>query len=287
MNIAVASGKGGTGKTTVSVNLACTLAERGHSVAYADCDVEAPNGEIFLNPVIDSVEKVVSFSPKVNEELCDGCGDCADFCMYGGIAVVNGKVFLFPELCHACGGCQLVCPLKAIDRNDREIGIVKQGKSKNIFFLSGLLNIGVSTAPPVIKAVKDRLPGQDFAILDSAPGAACPMVEAVHDADFVILVSEPTPFGLNDLKIAVDTVRELRIPFGLVINRAGIGNLETEEYCRRERIEILVQIPHSLAAAQSYSRGELLVDKSEVIKSRLDQLADSIEKMSRLNKVIA
>ena len=222
MQIAIASGKGGTGKTTVATNLAYVASRNGQSVAYLDCDVEEPNGHIFLKPEITDRKPVGSLIPQVDAEKCTLCGECGEICQYSAIVRVGEKVLVYPELCHGCGGCSLVCPADAITEVSREIGVLETGRAGAIQFAQGLLNVGEAMSPPVIRAVKSTAFQADLTIVDAPPGTSCPVIEAVRGADFVILVTEPTPFGFHDLKLAVEMVRVLKLPFGVVINRAGL-----------------------------------------------------------------
>ncbi len=259
MKIAVASGKGGTGKTTISTNLALTLADKGITVQLLDCDVEEPNCHIFLKPVIEDKWPATVLIPKVDQEKCTGCRVCADVCEFKAIAVIKGKVLIFPELCHSCGACKLFCPEGAISEIPRELGIIEKGKAGEINFLQGLLNIGELASPPVIREVREAAGNSEVTIIDSPPGTSCPVIEAVKESDFVLLVTEPTPFGLNDLELAVGMVRELKIPFAVAINRSDIGDDEVVKYCDREGIAIFLEIPNDRKIAEAYSRGEMIV----------------------------
>lgn len=258
MKIAVASGKGGTGKTTVAVGLAAFLAETGVAVTYADCDVEEPNGHLFLRPEIRETLTATMTYPDVNRERCISCGKCQKICQYKAVILIMDKPLVFPEMCHACGGCALVCPVGAITDAEREIGIIETGARDGIRFVHGKMHIGQVLSPPLIRQVKARIPDDGISILDCPPGTSCPVVTGVRGADFVLLVTEPTPFGLNDLRLAVDMVRELRIPFGVFINRADIGTPDTEKYCAWNGIPILGSIPDDRRVAEAYSRGALL-----------------------------
>ena len=260
MRIAIASGKGGTGKTTVATNLAYMASRNGQSVAYVDCDVEEPNGHIFLKPRIDSTTAVGSLIPKVDEDKCTHCGECGEICQYNAIAAMDKAVLVFAELCHGCGGCSLACPSGAITEVLHETGKVEVGSAGAIQFVHGLLNVGQPMSPPVIRAVKRAAPEADLVIIDAPPGTSCPVIESVRSSDFVILVTEPTPFGLNDLKLAVEMVRALKLPFGVVINRADLGDQETSVYCRRNRIPILAEIPDDRKVAEAYSRGTMAAE---------------------------
>jgi len=260
MVIAVASGKGGTGKTTVATNLAVTLARRGRTICYLDCDVEEPNGHIFLKPDIASSTSVGVPVPQVDANKCTGCGKCGDICQYSAIVCINKKVLTFPELCHGCGGCSLVCPEEAISEVPREVGTVEEGMSNGVRFVHGRLRVSEAMSPPLIREVKKKVAGEDVAIVDVPPGTSCPVIEAVKGADFVILVTEPTPFGLNDLELAVAMVRELGLPTGVLINRSDVGDARVNDYCERENIELLLEIPDDRRVAEAYSRGEMAVD---------------------------
>jgi MinD superfamily P-loop ATPase len=260
MQIAIASGKGGTGKTTVATNLARAAARAGRSVAYLDCDVEEPNGHIFLNPEITSRKSVGSPVPRVDAEKCTLCGECGEICQYSAIVRVGQKVLVYPELCHGCGGCSLVCPADAVTEVSREIGVLETGRAGEVRFVQGLLNIGEAMSPPLIRAVKSTAAEAELTVADAPPGTSCPVIESVRGADFVILVTEPTPFGFHDLKLAVEMVRELKLPFGVVINRAGLNGEETRAYCSARRIPILREIPDDRRLAEAYSRGVMACD---------------------------
>ena len=258
MKIAVASGKGGTGKTTVATNLAFIASQNGRSVAYLDCDVEEPNGAIFLKPEIRKNRAVGAAVPKVDLDKCTGCGLCGKICQYSAILSMNKTVLTFPELCHGCAGCWLVCPAGAISEDKRQIGRLQAGPAGKVQFVQGLLDIGQAMSPPLIRAVKAAAPQADLTVVDCPPGTSCPVIEAMRAADYVLLVTEPTPFGLNDLKLAVETVRKLKMPFGVLINRADIGDGQTGRYCQLQRIDVLVEIPDDRQVAEAYSRGEMV-----------------------------
>ncbi len=257
MILAIASGKGGTGKTTVAVNLARVL---GASVQLLDCDVEAPNAHLFLKGVRLKEEIVSIPIPQVDESLCDACGECGRFCQYHAIVSLKTAPLVFPELCHGCGGCAMVCPRGAIREVDRRIGVVETLEADHVLLTKGCLDVGVAMAPPLIQAVKSHRKDGITAILDAPPGTSCPVVATLRDSDFVVLVTEPTPFGLHDLKLAVDMVRELNIPFGVVVNRDGIGDNRTHLFCNEQNIPILLEIPDDRRIAEAYSRGEVLVE---------------------------
>jgi len=264
MKIAVASGKGGTGKTTIAVNLALTLPE----VQYIDCDVEEPNGHIFLKPRIEQTMSVGIPVPEVNLAQCTHCGMCAKVCEYHAIITLLDKVLVFPELCHGCGGCAYICPADAIQEVEREIGVIEKGKADSIEFVQARLNIGEPMAPPLIRKEKKLINPTKIVIIDSPPGTSCPVVTSVKGSDFCILVTEPTPFGLNDLKLAVEMLKVLEIPCGVVINLADIGNKEVWEYCKSEKISILGEIPFERKIAEAYSRGVPIVKKFPEYKEK-------------------
>ena len=254
MNIAIASGKGGTGKTTVAVNLALMLAGIGKQVQYLDCDVEEPNGHIFLKPRITLTEPVGIPVPVVDEAKCTGCRKCAEICEYHAIAVLK-KALIFPELCHGCGGCTLVCPTGAISEHDRQIGVVETGQAGCVAFGQGRLNVGEPLSPPLIRALKKKIFEGGISLQDAPPGTSCPVVTTVRDTDYVLLVTEPTPFGLNDLKLAVEMIRLLGLRHGVVINRADSGDLRVRDYCDAAKVPILLEIPDDRRVAEAYSKG--------------------------------
>lgn len=282
--IAIASGKGGTGKTTIACNLALTLARNGTPTTYVDCDVEEPNGHIFLKPKIESSEPVHILVPKVDQDRCTGCGKCQEICQYSAIVVIKGKVLTFPDLCHACGGCAIICPEDALAEVEREIGILECGRTDPLGFVQGTLRVGQASATPVVRATKAKTPPAGIAILDVAPGTACPAVEAQRGCDFVVLVTEPTPFGLNDLKLAVETVRVLSLPMGVVVNRCDIGDRSVVEYCDAEAIELLAEIPDDRAIAESYSRGEIIIDSIPEYTQTFRALASRLMELGRAER---
>jgi len=257
--ISVASGKGGTGKTLIATSLALSL-QNGKPVQFLDCDVEEPDAHILLKPLL-SHQQVVSIPiPQVDEEKCTYCGRCAEVCAYNAIAVIESKVLIFSELCHGCGACSYLCPEDAISEIGKEVGILELGQAKGIKFIHGKLAVGEAMAVPVIREVKKHINRERLAIIDVSPGTSCPVVEAVKGSDFCLLVTEPTPFGLNDLTLAIDMLGKLGIPCSVVINRDGVGDSKVEEYCYREGIPILLRIPLDIRIAQLYSRGATLVE---------------------------
>jgi MinD superfamily P-loop ATPase len=257
LRIAVASGKGGTGKTTIATNLAAVVAETGARTAYVDCDVEEPNGHLFLQPTVHATRGVSIPVPEVDEGLCTLCGACAMACRYSAIVALPKTVLTFPKLCHGCGGCTLACSEGAIREAARVIGVVEQGVSGRMAFLQGRLDVGEAMAPPVIRALLDAAPSEGTVVIDAPPGTSCPVIASVKEADVVLLVTEPTPFGLHDLKLAVEMVRALGLAFGVAVNRAGTGDRAVFDYCAKEGIAVLIEIRNDRRIAQAYSRGVL------------------------------
>jgi len=259
MLISIASGKGGTGKTLVATSLALALKDN-RKVKLLDGDVEEPNDHLFLKPDISGSQPVFIPVPKIDEAKCTRCAKCAEVCAYNAIAVLGEHVLTFPELCHGCGACSYLCPEKAISEEQRQTGVVEWGNADGIDFVQGRLTVGEAMAPPVIRQLKKHTDSDGIAIIDSPPGTSCPVVETIEGSDFCLLVTEPTPFGLNDLVLAVETVRQLGIACGVVLNRAGVGDNSVEEYCRKENIPILLTIPLDTEIARLYSRGITLVE---------------------------
>jgi len=274
MILAVASGKGGTGKTTVAVNLAKTFVS---PVQLLDCDVEEPNAHLFLRG--DTVREEIATIPvpEVDPALCDGCGECGRFCTYHAIASFGTRAMTFPEMCHGCGGCKMVCPRGAIREREHRIGVVATVFSGAVTLTLGRLDIGAAMAPPLIRAVKKQLDKDRPVIIDAPPGTSCPVIAAIRGADFVLLVTEPTPFGLHDLSLAVETVRALGIPFGVIINRAGAGDGRVHDYCAAEGIPILLEIPDDRRIAATYSRGELIVEALPEYRILFAKLAETVK----------
>ena len=260
MKIAIASGKGGTGKTTLATNLGTVASRQGSDVALLDCDVEEPNCHIFLQPQIRYSCPVAVPVPKVDTEKCTKCGKCVEVCQYNALVCLPTGVLVFAELCHGCGGCELFCPAEAISEEARQVGVVEVGQAKGFRFVQGRLNVGQAMSPPVIKAVRNVISEVGLVIIDAPPGTSCPVISSIRGCDFVILVTEPTPFGLNDLKLAVDMVRTLELPLGVVINRADVGNDEVRLYCSHNDITVLEEIPDDRRIAEAYSRGEMVCE---------------------------
>jgi MinD superfamily P-loop ATPase len=259
MKIAIASGKGGTGKSTVATNFAYLLSKSYKDVCLLDCDVEEPNCHIFLKPFFNGMEKVYIETPEINVEKCVSCGKCAGACQFNALAFVKEKVIVFPELCHGCGSCKLACPADAISWKGREAGVIEEGTAEGFSFVHGKLRIGEPMSPPLIKAVKKAGHNYRIQVIDCPPGTSCPAIAAVYGADYVFMVTEPTPFGLYDLNLAVDVIRKIGLPFGIVINRSGENDKLIEDYAKAENINILARIPDDRRIAECYSRGELIL----------------------------
>jgi len=278
MIISVASGKGGTGKTLVATSLALSLSDN-HKVQLLDCDVEEPNAHIFLHSTLNESQAVFLPIPNVDETKCTYCGKCAEVCAYNAIAVVQKKVLVFPELCHGCGACSYLCPESAISEEGKQIGVVEQSNLGNIDFIQGELAIGEIAAPFVIREVKEHINPASIVIIDVSPGTSCPVVEAVRGSDFCLLVTEPTPFGLNDLSLALEVVRKLGITCGVVINRAGVGDEKVDSYCHEQGIPILLKIPLDREIATLYSKGIPLVQGMPEWRSAFQRLFQDIEQI--------
>ena len=278
MIISIASGKGGTGKTTIATNLAVAL---GTDVNLLDCDVEEPNDHIFIQPTITHTETVSLKVPQVDMNKCSLCGKCQEICQFQAIAVVGTTVLTFPELCHSCGGCMEVCPENAITEIDREMGIFEAGTRNGVAFAYGQLFVGQVMAVPVIERVRAAVQLDKENIIDAPPGTSCPVISSVKNTDFVILVTEPTPFGLNDLKLAVGMVKILAIPHGIVINRSDLGDEKVKEYAKEENIPILMEIPFDRQIAETYSKGKLLVEELPDWKEKFIHLYEDVVDYAR------
>ena len=275
MIISIASGKGGTGKTTVATNLAVAI---GNGVQLLDCDVEEPNAHLFIQPEFNHKEPVTIAVPEIDEKKCTLCGECSELCQFKAIAVIPDKTILtFPELCHSCGGCWEVCPEHAITLGKREVGIIESANHGSLEFVHGRLRVGEAMAPPLIKKVRSFTDPSKLTIIDAPPGTSCPVIESMRDTDFVLLVTEPTPFGLHDLKLAFEAVKTLNIPAGLVINRMGLGDDKVREYADQAGLPFLMGIPFDRRIAEAYSNGEMI----------LDALPEYKEKFLKLYKRIA
>jgi len=275
--IAIASGKGGTGKTTIAVNLAVVA---GAPTQLLDCDVEEPNDHLFLRGTPRWLETVTIPVPEIDPARCDGCGACSRFCAHHAIVGLKQVPLVFPELCHGCGGCRLVCPRRAIREVDRPIGAVEVIEAHGVALVQGRLDIGVPTAPPVIRRVKAHRQDSGLVILDAPPGASCPVVAALKGVDYVALAAEPTPFGLHDLRLIVELVRALELPFGVVINRAGIGDDRVHAYCDDEGIPLLLEIPEDRRVAAASSRGEIVVDVLPEYRASFEALLERVNRQA-------
>ena len=282
MIIAIASGKGGTGKTTISTNLALSVENK---VQLLDCDVEEPNAHIFIQPKIIDRKSVFVSVPQVDEEKCTSCRKCVEICAFNAIAVIAKKVLIYSELCHHCGACQYFCPTKAIHEVEKEIGIIEFGKKSHLDFIQGQLNIGEMMSIPVIKEVKKHIDKSKTVIIDAPPGTSCPVIESVKGCDFCILVTEPTPFGLNDLVLAVEVLQKMKIPFGVIINRCNLGNQNTEDYCKKESIPILMTMPFQKEIAIAYSKGIPLIEIIPNYRKLFRKLLEKIQEVLKKNPI--
>jgi MinD superfamily P-loop ATPase len=262
MKIAIASGKGGTGKTMLATSLAATLSEE-IPLTFLDCDVEAPNAHLFLKPDFEETQSVNLLIPEINQDLCTLCGRCVDICQYNALAKIGTQILVFPQLCHGCGSCTLQCPEDAIHEKAEPIGLIQQGRARNnIDYRMGVMNIGGPMPTPIIRAVKQSVQEEKYlTIIDCPPGASCSVVNAIHDADFLLLVTEPTSFGWHDLNQMLGVIQETGTPAGLVINRDGIGDRGIEEQLSELSIPILMRIPFNDEIARSLAKGDLLIDK--------------------------
>ena len=273
VKIAIASGKGGTGKTTVSVSLALSAEQ---AVQYVDCDVEEPNGHIFLQPDITHSQEIFLEVPQIIEDKCTYCAKCRDLCRFNAITVFGKTIMSFPELCHSCGGCFLVCPEEAIVEQQRLIGVKEKGTSGEISFVHGRLRVGEAMAVPLIEAVKDECADDRLIIIDAPPGTSCPVVATINNADYTLLVTEATPFGLHDLKLAVGVLRKLDRPFGVIINRSDIGDTKTEKWCLEEDIKIHLKIPFDRQIAEGYAAGKPLIESRPELRATFVSLLEEI-----------
>jgi MinD superfamily P-loop ATPase len=275
--ITVASGKGGTGKTTIACCLALSAQQ---PVQFLDCDVEEPNAHIFLKPDWNASEVASLKVPEVDYSKCTFCGKCADICMFNALAVVPGQILTFPELCHSCGGCWTLCPEKAIRSVPREIGIIEKGDARDISFIRGKLKVGTATSPPLIKAVKGTIQREGLAILDAPPGTSCPVVETMEESDFILLVTEPTVMGLNDLSLALEVVRLLNIPCGVVINRCTDVISKVEKFCRESSIPVVAKIPVNRDIAKAYATGIPPVKVNPELTEKFTAILNHIERVT-------
>jgi MinD superfamily P-loop ATPase len=277
MIVSVASGKGGTGKTSVAVNMALSVG----NVQLLDCDVEEPNAYLFLKPKISHTQAVTVSVPVVNEKLCNRCRKCADFCQYNALFVGSNEVLVFPDLCHSCGGCVLVCPAGAISEEQHRIGTLKRGATDDVELVYGELDVQKPMAVPVITAVKRHIRKGKNVILDSPPGTSCPVIQTVKGSDFCVLVTEPTPFGLHDLKIIVQVLESMKIPFGVVVNRAGVGDKKGYEFCGEKNIPVLLEIPYDKRIAELYSQGIAFSQEMPEWKEKFQTLFENVRTLAK------
>jgi MinD superfamily P-loop ATPase len=274
VRIAVASGKGGTGKTLVSTSLAWLLAQDAHPVAYVDADVEEPNGHLFLHPELSDRQRYARPVPKLIEEKCSGCGECQNFCQFNAIVALRDRIMLFPELCSSCGGCVLACREDVLTEVPREIGTIEAGtacgeEGRPIRFLSATLDVGEARATPLIRGLLDRIEDEGVVLIDAPPGTSCSVMEIVSAVDLVVMVSEPTPFGLHDLTLAVEMTRALGKPVSAVINRSDLGNGRVQQYLASQQIEVAAEIPFRPEVAKAYAQGQIAAAASPELRSLL------------------
>lgn len=281
MKIAIASGKGGTGKSTISTNLAYLLSKKIKNIILLDCDVEEPNCHIFLKPNFTQIESVFVPTPQIDKEKCTLCGKCSQVCQFNAIAHTKSKVLVFNELCHGCGSCVINCPESAITEKGREVGIIEKGMTYGFKFIQGKSRIGEAMSPPLIKAVKEFSKKENYEIelIDCPPGTSCPVINAVEGVDFVFLVTEPTPFGFYDLKLAVEVIKKLNIPFGIIINRSCENDYIIENWAKEEKINILTKIPDNIKIAQCYSKGNLVLEEYKEFNKYFEPLIDLIDRI--------
>ena len=292
MKIAIASGKGGTGKTTLAVNLASFLSHKDHLVSLVDLDVEEPNSGLFIKG--EKVDQVHTYKaiPKWDENKCTLCGVCKEVCHFNAIAELQDTIILFPELCHSCYACSELCKEEALPMQNCKTGTIKSYKiSDALFFTEGIMDIGQESAVPTIKQTKEyvnkKFPGENRIIIyDAPPGASCPVIETVKDTDLVILVTEPTSFGLHDLKIAVDAIKQLQRNFGVVINRYGIGDNRVDNYCEKNNISIMGKIPYSKEAANLYSKGDLLYKQLPEVENAIHHIYRNMMRLILDNETV-
>lgn len=277
MQIAIASGKGGTGKTTVSTSLARCA---DTATQYLDCDVEEPNGHIFLKPEITCSEICTVTIPEVNTEKCTACGKCKDICRYNAIVQFGETVMTFPEMCHSCLGCFRVCEHDALISATREIGILESGNASGIDFVHGHVRIGEAMGIPLLKAVKAKANPDKLVIIDAPPGTSCPFVETIKNVDYVILVTEPTPFGLYDLKLAVQVLQSFNISTGIIINRSDFGDNKVQAFCAEKGLQVLLEIPFERRIAEGYARGKNLIETAPELRIAFNDILMQLTRQS-------
>lgn len=275
MKIAVLSGKGGTGKTLVTVNLAAAA----KTATYIDCDVEEPNGHLFFKPEGITEEKVTVKIPMADEELCSGCRKCVNFCKFNALAYTN-KLIVFDEICHSCGGCILICPEKALTEKDKVIGTVQKGTSGNVSVYTGIMNVGEASGVPIIKKLlePENQEADKMTVIDCPPGSACIVMESIKDADYCILVAEPTLFGVHNLNMVYELVTLFRKPFGVVLNKCLDGENPAETFCIENNIKILGRIPFDNELGTLNSNAEIAVNESEKYRELFSDLLQTVKK---------
>ena len=283
LKIAVLSGKGGTGKTLVSVNLAYTAKK----ALYLDCDVEEPNGHLFFKPDNLTKEDVSVKIPYVNDYLCNGCRKCVDFCKFNALAYINNKVKAFSEVCHSCGGCMEICPESAISEINKSIGKIEKGNLEDVTVVSGILNTGEASGVPIIKAmIDDKNINEQVTIVDCPPGSACIVMESIKDADYCLLVAEPTLFGSHNLKMVYDLVRLFKKPFGVVLNKTQDGFNPSKEFCENNKIKILSEIPFDVELGKLNSDGKIVSKENRSYHDLFAKLLTDITKEAQNEAII-
>ena len=280
MKLTIASGKGGTGKTTLSVNLSSFLSRLGKKTVLGDLDVEEPNSKLFLKTKLKEERVFHKMVPKWDSQDCTLCGECNENCNFNAIIALPSEILVFPELCHSCYACSELCPTNSLPMVPNRIGVIRDFKSEGFDFVEGRLDLGQEMAVPLIAGVMEYVEENykdSFMIFDAPPGTSCPVIEAAKESDFVLLVTESTPFGLNDLKLAVETMRVLKKDFGVVINRYGIGDNRVEEYCKDENIPVVSKIKNDKEVAKLYSKGELVYPHIKEFENSIKEIVRFLE----------
>jgi len=281
MKLAVLSGKGGTGKTFVSVNLAASS-----KATYVDCDVEAPNGHLFFKPNELEIEKVNVNLPVINQNKCTGCRKCIDFCKFNALAFIKDKPIVFNEICHSCGGCMLLCPQKAITETKKNIGEIQEGMSDDIKVMTGMLNIGEVSGVPIINKLLSKISNDKISVIDCPPGSACVVMESIKDADYCVLVAEPTVFGAHNLNMVYKLVKLFNKPFGVVLNKCIDEKNPSEEFCIQNNVPILERIPFCNELGEINSNGRIAVYENQKYKSLFLNTFNKITKEVSNEKII-
>jgi MinD superfamily P-loop ATPase len=276
MRVVFASGKGGTGKTLLSTSLALHMSRSGSRVTYADADVEEPNGHVFLRPTHVVERRVTVPLPVMSMPSCSGCGQCQEFCAFNAVIALKDRAAVFPELCHGCGGCLLVCPERVLGERGRDVGVMMRGRSGDVDFMMARLHVGEARSAPVIEALTASLPADGVVIVDAPPGTSCSTMAAVRGADLVVLATEPTPFGIHDLKLAVGMTRALDVPSVVVVNRSDLGNPLVTDLLEKEGLEVLASIPHERAIAEAYAHGDMALDVSASLRRAIESIEQRV-----------